>query len=148
MRVDHKGGAGREVARPVYGLDALVERVGVARAHAGEHEQDAGGQAAPQAGTVRVGQLASEGDLAAQLANLRNAERRQLLGQQLLEPLGARGNKLHSGTPFARRQLNPIDSPIAARAARRHTSSPQKGHPPRPRGSRRRAPAYSKACIA
>ena len=128
VRVDHKGGAGREVTRPVDGLDALVERIGVARAHAGEHKQDAGGQAAPQASAIRVGKLAPKGDLASQLADLRYAKRRQLLCQQLLEPLGARGNKLHSGTPFARRQLNPVDFPIAVTAARRRASSPQKGH--------------------
>ena len=81
MGVNGKGGAGGKVARPVDAAQALVEAVGGVGVHAGEHQQHAGRKAAPQARAVRVRELAAKANLTAQGPDLRNLERRQLLGQ-------------------------------------------------------------------
>ena len=66
---------------------------GVRGADAAEHEHHARGEARPQAGTVRVPKRRAKAHLAPERAHVPGAKRRELVCQQGLEALGARGEE-------------------------------------------------------
>ena len=70
-------------------VEAFVELVGVCGGGVAQHEDDARGDAAPQAGAVGGLKVAGEGHLAVERSDSLRAEACELAGQQLLEPLGA-----------------------------------------------------------
>ena len=110
--IDGEGGGEGKMALPIDRGGCVIELVCVGCGAVGEDEYDARGDAAPEADAVGVSEGAGEGHLAAEGADARGSQARELACEQALETLGAsceelmrvcHAHHLSIGSPFARK---------------------------------------------
>ena len=98
MRINRKGGTRCEVVFPGNAGKRLVELVGVAGSTTRQHYHDAGGKARPEAGRIGVFQGIAKSHLAFERAHVVSPQTRELLGEEGLEPRGARREAFHGAS--------------------------------------------------
>ena len=88
--VDGQGSSGPQVIAPVEAADTLIERLGRRRCEGGDRQEHPTGRARPETGAVTDLERPDKGHPRAAWLDIAGAERLELFGEDLLDPLGRR----------------------------------------------------------